>query len=384
MPTDVNKKVNQIREFFKKNQPNNHPIKNHPLSKCEELVKNLYFDMLCVSAQYENEDVENQNKFIQRIMAGCNEQMPINEHIKRAMSLTVENVTEFIKQCKDNKLEHIFLIDIMIITCGNGTPNKKQVDFVAELADALGVNKEQTIFLSKLSNGILEQNFEKVKSAFRENCIANIEEKACCYLNPIKAVNIINNDKKQYFYSYSLKDISIKKALGLDGKTNNITFEHKDEIVFENQYIDIAMKFDCVKKVKFIGCKFEFGNTYLGYEQTCLSFSGVSEVEMDNCNVVKSNLYVFDFGHDCNVKIANSSFNDVARSLIYSENSNNIIIENCEFQNVLKNGRPAISSNNYCTVKNCRFENCSNFCLFDGRNCKFENNILINSGRELY
>ena len=139
MSETMDKKVEMVRSFFKKEQPKNHPIKNHPLEKCEEYVKNLYIDMLCVFAMYDNDDTENQNRFIERIIYGVGDTLSIADHIKRAMEITVDKVSEFIKQIQDNDIKDIFFIDALIISCANGSPTKKQTEFLAEFADMLGL-----------------------------------------------------------------------------------------------------------------------------------------------------------------------------------------------------------------------------------------------------
>ena len=102
MSNEINKRVDRIRTFFKKVQPQNHPIKDHPVAGCDEYVKGIYFDMLCVIAMYENDDTENQNRFIQRLMAGSGDTLTITEHNQRAMEITTEKMSEFITQVQNN------------------------------------------------------------------------------------------------------------------------------------------------------------------------------------------------------------------------------------------------------------------------------------------
>ena len=50
----VDTKVEAVRRFFADSKPENHPIKEHPVTKQEEYVRDLYLEMLCVMAQYES------------------------------------------------------------------------------------------------------------------------------------------------------------------------------------------------------------------------------------------------------------------------------------------------------------------------------------------
>ena len=163
--SDTNKQVELIRTSFLKNLAAVHPLKEHPIDKCEEYVQKLYIDALTVISQYENPNAEDTNRFIQRIMAGAGLKEPFTEHLKNALEITPERYGEFLKQCTENKLTDIFLIDSIIIGCAGGEPNKKQVDFIAETADMLSVNKRRFKWLVGLAKSILLQSNEEYKTA---------------------------------------------------------------------------------------------------------------------------------------------------------------------------------------------------------------------------
>ena len=56
--------------------------------------------------------------------------------------ITPERAAEFVKQCKDNGLREIFMVDSMLLSCANGEPNAKQVAFVTEFGDMLGFGQQ--------------------------------------------------------------------------------------------------------------------------------------------------------------------------------------------------------------------------------------------------
>lgn len=135
-------------------------LKNHPLENCDDYTKNLYIDILCSVASYENSNIEAAYKLIAHIMLSAEMKHPLSEHIKNAMQITPERYSDFFLQCREQELQYIFLIDCLLIICSNGEPNKKQVEFVAELSDVFGLDKRNFQYLVKISQIILLQDSE--------------------------------------------------------------------------------------------------------------------------------------------------------------------------------------------------------------------------------
>ena len=416
MDNTINAKVEQIRSFFKKAQPDNHPIVNHPLSQCEEYVKGLYFDMLCVMAQYENEDVENQNRFIQRIMAGCNETMTISEHIKRAMEISVDKVTEFVKQCNDNNLKEIFFIDSLIICCANGTPNRKQVDFLAEIADVLCFDKNKVKFISELTVAILEQDSDKYGQLMNNNAdeYKKFIRQIFCYTKLFVYNNVlVRNNNELYYYSPKINNQSL-----FDEAAN---FKEIDEITFENQFIDNNINFLSVKKVTLINCKIQ---------NATLQFESVDKILIEDCEFEwngehnftyedgRKNYYFRDraiklYLSGANISVRNCKFSGF-KVFSYLENSsdgsgygavfcdllgkaeyNKLVIDNCEFKDINTSASHYRSFADNCIfysysrrykieVTNSHFSNCNsnstNTRLFNELTSE-SGNILINSSK---
>ena len=364
MSNEINKRVERIRAFFKKVQPQNHPIKDHPVAGCDEYVKGIYFDMLCVIAMYENDDAENQNRFIHRLMAGSGDTLTITDHIKRAMEITTEKMSEFITQVQSNNLVNIFFIDSLIISCANGLPNRKQTEFLAELGDTLGLNKASIQFCSELAVGILEQDFDKIKdSVSRYKNVETIVESADCYIMPI-AKTVSNTDiallpNKIHFYSSVISDTAFK--------TEEREFNNRDSVIMENLRFDDYINFNSIKEVKLVGCIFE---NISG--ETALYFSGVQKVNIKNCifkNLEEGALWFFS--SDIRVTISKSYFSDCSRpssnyssersrgGIISSHERTNVTFEKCVFKNIYtKDHYGIISYGNDVIANNCEFYNC--------------------------
>ncbi len=137
---------------------NEYRIRNHPLEEVSDYTMTLYIDMLCTVASYENANPEAAYKLIANIMLSAGMKHPISEHIKNAMQLTPERFSEFVTECRNNELQYIFLIDSLLIICSNGQPCKKQIEFVAGLAEAFSIYNHCFRYLAIIADKILKQD----------------------------------------------------------------------------------------------------------------------------------------------------------------------------------------------------------------------------------
>ena len=375
MSNEINKRVERIRTFFRKVQPQNHPIKNHPVAKCDEYVKGLYFDMLCVMAMYENDDTENQNRFIQRLMAGSGDTLSITDHIKRAMEITTDKVNELIVQVKNNSLTEILFIDSLIISCANGLPNRKQTEFLAELGDMLGLNKASIEFCSELAVGILEQDFDKIQEcAGRYINVEHITSSADCYIKSVVERSFLVNEdisldpKTIHYYSNTRTDTPIFKG--------EKDLKKYDSVVAENITFKSRVNFTSIPKVRLVSCVFKNNS------DGALYFKGVEKVEIENC-IFSDLSYVFSFDSTgIRFTIKNSEFNECRnskRSAIFYSNGAIIKFESCRFKNNSSaSDYGIVSYNNDITANNCEFYNCSSgIAIFEGGSLSETNNKYV-------
>lgn len=232
---NINKKVEAVRTSLVKKLPLSNPLEGHPISDKEEYVKKLYIDFLCIIAQYENEDSENQTKFIQRIMTGAGLTEPISEHIKNAMEVTEERCDEFLKQCKENKLIDIFIVDSLLIACADGEPNRKQVEFISELACALQVKKNRMKWLAGLVRAIFEQDtdgYHKVSQEMPHDERTEILGDLVCYIKDFVCGILIDTDDLLWIYSKEKQELDIRALFP------NLELSRK-HVVIENVIVDL-------------------------------------------------------------------------------------------------------------------------------------------------
>lgn len=370
----INQKVEAVRRFFADSKATNHPIKEHPVSKIEEYVRDLYLDMLCVVAQYESNDTENAFTLIRRIMAACKKPQQLEEYIKRSMEITPERTAEFIKQCKDNGLCEIFMVDSMLLSCSNGVPNGKQVEFLTQFGDMFGLGKDTTAALAGLVYAILGQDFEQLAQAVKK-CEVLAFDLQClsCYITPITDKIIKLKGKNLYYYSLTpVPFVEYDEK----GKPRFEQFENMDTVVFRNLIIKCPITFSAIKRVLFIDCQF------IDLEQYMLvQCESVENIEVINCKVqTKKCTFLEVFGCKSNITITNSFFYDGWEVLIGDVSS--FTLENCVFSNC----HPMCGAKALFTLGNspiirmseCHFVNCQGDYLFhtdDGKiNMKEKNN----------
>jgi len=247
MASSVTSKVEAVRRFFADSKAKNHPIKEHPVSKQEEYVRDLYLEMLCVVSQYQNGNPENAFILVKRIMASCDETQSLQEYIKRSLEITQERIAEFIKQCKDNELCEIFMVDSMLLSCSNGSPNIMQVLFLTEFGDMLGFDKDKMVELSKFALTILKQDSEEYQSLLKQEN-AYVQVNLLGYAKEFVSGLLIFTEKKIYYYTKELSNHPFEKELNL----SNV-----DEVIIENfTFANDTIVINDVKKLQIINCVF--------------------------------------------------------------------------------------------------------------------------------
>ena len=323
---DINKKVETVRRFFSDSKASNHPVKEHPISKTDEYVRNMYFDMLCVAAQYESDDTENAFTLIKRIMSACKNVQPFEEYIRRSMELTVEKTAEFIKQCRDNKLCEIFFVDLLLISCSNGTPNAKQIAFLAQYGDMLGFKKAEMTEISEFAAAILKQDSDGYQKILNKNN-AYIQEAVLCYTKEFVSGLLICTSKKRYYFSKKLAKLDEdkikpnKKWLDEDEEEFVFGISTLNEIKFENLIIsDIeCLKLKTIKNVIFENCHCMRGPLYL---------EAIDKISINNC--------VFKWEGEKNERkgnydLENESNYNLSRAIEANLNNFELIVNNTSF-----------------------------------------------------
>lgn len=220
---------------------NEYRLRNHPLEEVGEYTMNLYIDMLCAVAGYENSNTDSAYKLIANIMLSAGMKHSIFEHIKNAMTLTVKRFSEFVTECCQNELHNIFLIDSLLIICSNGQPCKKQIEFIANIATVFGITLPNLKGMTKLTARILEQNKEYFSETWwwkdiNDGISFKTIYEAMCYVKQISDVliTIDEQEKVKYDYPYSIYYESKLEQRKTDMSRYSRSREKYNKIIIEN------------------------------------------------------------------------------------------------------------------------------------------------------
>jgi len=393
-----NKQVEKLRAKLYRELPKAHPLKEHLIDDKEEYVKNLYIDMLCVIAQYDNEDSQFALNFIRRIMAGAEMNEPVTDHVKNAMEITEERFDEFLRQCKEQKLENIFVVDALIISCANGKPNKKQVEFISEISEALKMKKKTVEILGRLAVAILEQNSDKyheVYDTIPKNNIYKLVMAIACYLKEF-AQGILADCDDLYWVYYPQKT-----EYTFPERQSEWKCENRKTVIFENLVISGESIFVyCADTVTLTNCElayariinvreFNINNCEFDGLDSRYKFYIVSDGTIVNINNSIFKNYTFEIINDDYGsgalgsarkarKKAEADFGNykLIGDIIHGYYSSiKVNVSFCKFINIHSSwkGDYLFSRGSNTSVENSEFINCDELPLFDS-NCKLANN----------
>ena len=364
---------NKVYELFNKTILQGSAIKEHPLEKADERLKSVYYDLLYITAQYENSDTDNQIQFIKRIMDSTNAVTVISDHIRSAGELTPEKTADFIRNCKNMHLEIIFFMDCLLIACSTGNLNKKQVDYLSEVAASLEIRRSDVELLCGYAVSILEQSTEKYEKINKQDT-SELYRHILCYTKKYVCGAIANTDKCLHLYSMAHETVDPKRIIVLSSSANYNSCEiTRETIVFENIRIDLSnmtqihdfhIGFGCAKNVIFRSCDFINGGS--------LRFHGCQNISIDDCTFTDFvNDAVFDLNPDSTLSVTRSefrncgyetSFQNTTGGIIRSANLNHVVFRECSFESCFAQGSfkgGIICFNNAAEAYDCTFSGCN-------------------------
>ena len=357
----VDTKVEAVRRFFADSKPENHPIKEHPVSMQEEYVRDLYLEMLCVMAQYESSNTENAFTLIKRIMATCKETQPLEEYIKRSMEITPERAAECVRQCKDNGLREIIMVDSMLLSCANGEPNAKQVAFLTEFGDMLGLGKTMMERMARFAFLTLTQTYTSFQydRAFYDGKVT---------------------DSKSKVHYLGVSEDSLYKAGGV------LEVSNKETVIFENMVYSVkhAVFQNCVFK-KYNSDENDDDNAYI---YNAISGENVEQLTVTDCRFEDLELNdgaVIYIREKCSCKLKTSHFSNInCCKVVELWHDGKIDIDTCDFKTIHSEQNWVVLWDGTVSVMNSDFFNCKTdhgHTLFEARNYNVKNNKFSNCAK---
>ncbi|MGL4876411.1 MAG: right-handed parallel beta-helix repeat-containing protein [Clostridium sp.] len=282
--------MNKILSYFSKFKKDSYAICGHPMESEDEYTKDLYITMLCVVSQYgKASKVENKSILIERIIKGLKSEKSIKYFNKKALEVNEGLVSEFIKIFREKNVKYNFILDIMILMNLDGLGMDEELVLIAEISEALGLNKEDIKLLSKIVKSILEQNNEAYSQLLKEKNERIDFTKFHCYTKEYVIGRIGDTKELVYYYAKDKSAIELKKD-----KSSCAKFT-QTEVIFENLKIDLTgtkLKFKSQEKISFINCEITGGKHNIKvYSCKEMIFDKCTISGFDGCGILGTDSY---------------------------------------------------------------------------------------------
>lgn len=386
--TDIENTKGVFMENNKLKSRNLKLMGRHPITKVDEYVRGLYIDVLCSLARYAVKDSESRLSFVERIHAAAGLSTEFPEHIKNAMNITPERFDELFKQCKENDLTVIFVVDCMLIACADGKPNSKQIAFITEMFDALGLSKDEVSVLAELAAAILEQCSDRYFSAMKNapgESVEKIAKGIFTYIREFVSGVIVNTSELVWVYSSERDGLmevvgdthlgDPKQIIFENVRINTSSIEGCNHLVFRNCYGKTPFELMNNERVFFLNCEFCI-NTFDVYDNffeigsvksVLFKWCDFTDMRFGNTKGGTAGMIRF-VDNSCHVFFEDSKFNDIEciggwSSIITGKSTPaSLTVKNCNFIDCAPNGSlfPNVS---FHELENNTYLNCKN--VFD-------------------
>lgn len=308
-------RIKQLCEYMDQNKAKNYPIKNEILQSEEDFVKNGYLRMLAVVLQVGDSIQDGQMNLYKRIVAGAEAENSVEDYMRQAMEIEIQEYLDFVNACKEGKLKYRFVLDAMLLTV-DGERKEDRLKFISSFCEDIKVKKEEMRYLVAMAKAILKQSESKYVDAFIEKNIENViieEEVFDGYMSGIWTGkdNIYENEKATIFRPESDEDVTVERLLymqntatpyikivgaKIDLSERELKFEGKEQIIFEN-------------------CEFR-GNEEDEFDARYSSSKKRKPILVNECK---------------NIQIINCNFLNFSSRVLYVENVKNVYIQNSLF-----------------------------------------------------
>lgn len=311
--------INKITAILQNELPKLLPFSHHPLKREDAYTKELYCTMLAVILQCEHTPESEQIIFFKRLVEGINSEITSEQYMRQALTITDQFPQDFYNQLHENKLFKNFIVDALVMINCKEKMNAKQLLFLADLLSIFQISEKKLREWSAFSRNILLQNKEAILKYVDE--YADFEN--------LKLFAYYNIDSS---YDYYLNNGDVRKIEHLmDSESEFILFEncnftkellvyiiHSKKLVhFKNcrfEEIPMPLQFSNLHALIFEECYFN------NFDHTVMLIDSVEHIFITKC-IIK------------NLKI--STYNQATFIDVYADNKNNLMIVDCEFENIL-------------------------------------------------
>lgn len=278
--------MDNIREFYKKEKGKQYPIVNPQLLKLEEYEKSSYIKMLCAITQYTESEHEMQIMYLQRLISGNQFELTLEDYMKKTLELSKEDVAEFINLYKESKLRYTFCIDGMILIGGQTKKDERQIEFLVELIELLGIKKDEIEYLIGFTRAILTQNSKEYEKINSYKIYKKILDDIFFYISPWFKGKLIDTEDDVYYYANELTDFN--SVVGKDDLEKYFSSEYcqSKKIGCYNLKWNVNESYNLKnkKQIEFINCKIDGKNS--GY---FINIENIDSIRFENCKICNFN-----------------------------------------------------------------------------------------------
>ena len=376
-----NKKIEGIRRMMEEMKSDKYAISIPELVELDEYIKSLYLKVLCTIIQYENNPTDVQVLYLKRIIKGMHAEQSMEEYMRKALDISEADIQEFLKNLEENKIKYYFVLDgIILASIGNG--DSVGYEYLAELIELLGVNKEDLQYISLVAKSVLMQESKLYNSA-KALCNERVEmvNYAPYILNYYCGAIVDTNEEKYYSapekrdsveinYPNSYRERKVTFSNLVLEITHDWNFEGCEEVIFKNCVIiggEYSLFFLSCKHVIFFECQIKDFSSY------AILMKLIDKIEFQYCKF-ENCIYKYSRGYDDWSMLGGVIHVDQddpinSNRIIYGTDStqtartyiSDSTFKNCGGRNDRNYYSSAIISNDYSKVKNCKFINCWNY-----------------------
>lgn len=338
----LDQKVKGIRKMMEDKKSETYALVNPDLVSLDEYMKTLYLKVMCTLVQYENDPADMQILYLKRIISGIGAEESAEEYMKKALEISDTDIQEFLTFMKQSKIKYYVALDgLLLVSMGN--PRQENYEYLAEIIELMGVNKEELEYLCLVAKSVLQQQssyYDEAKTKITEGT-SSIDFTP--YIQNYYAGAIVDSDEVIHYSAPNLK-----ASQGI-----NYPKEYKQRtVIFEN--MDIPLKADW----NFQGCReVVFKNCNLTGGEHQITFHSIEKLTIDYCKISGFT--------NCFAKL--DSVNQ-----LYVSNSK---FRECGVENDKEAGVFSSKKCGSCSFDNNRFNNCYN-CYSHYYNTRYGTKLL--------
>ncbi len=367
-------KIKQLCEYIDNNKVKNYPINNEILKNSTDYVKNSYMKMLAVILQTGDDVEKSQKDLFTRIVVGGNVEYDVEDYLRQAIDIEIQEYLDFVKDVKDTELKYRFVLDAIILSTVSSI-NEEKAKMIANFMEDLKLEKIEVEFISKLAKSILLQDstlYQKLRKSTEDIGYSIYQDYIVLFVNGVcfssqemLHIQYLSKEKldmsifeaKDAAYVLKNNKILIKHAeINLSEKALHL--DSNEEVIFEKCKIvgdKCSIYLSGCEKVVFKGC------TFVNFKETAINEKSVGSIVFRDCKFIDCYKY-YRRGRDDWKELGGVIYTEDAE-----KNAVNVITE-CEFKNC-----GGVNESNYyssAVLSNCRI-NISNTKI---RNCWNYNN----------